>query len=345
MRTLRPRSRPAALLAALSLLVAGASTARAADPAPAAPDAATDRGQAATERGTSGFTDAISVAWVLVPVVVRSRSGYVQGLDRDDFRVWVDGRRVAVESFDSGTTAPVSLVFLQDLSGSMATGGKVELGRTALTDLLAASRPTDETAIASFAGGRLAVDVPFTNDRGALDEAMAAWDPYGTTAIHDAVAWVPEISVEGRNPKRAVVLVTDGVDNASTIPPETAREIVQRSHLPVYVLGLDGRGDPLRPEETGGVDTYAELLGRLAWATGGRYFDISDQADVKSAVATILQDLRSEYVLGFSAATEGEGARQYRRLRVEVDGRGREAVFRVGYTGGPPAAWKGGGRG
>ena len=245
---------------------------------------------------------------MLVPVVVRSKSGYVEGLARDDFRVWVDGRQVAIESFDSGADARVSLIFLQDLSGSMATGGKLEAGRAALSGLVAAERPGDELALVSFAGGRLAVDVPFTGDRDVFAEAMADWSGYGTTAIHDAVAWIPEISDEGRQPKRAVVLVTDGVDNASELAPEVARQAVENARLPVYVFGLGDHGDPLRPEAGAGVDTYAQVLGRLATASGGRYFPISDPADVGDAVATLLQDLRAQYVLGFPAATDAGAA-------------------------------------
>lgn len=286
--------------------------------------------------GASGFADRIAVAWVLVPVVVRSRSGYVEGLSRGDFRLWVDDQPVAIESFDSGADSPLSLVFLQDLSGSMATGGKLAASRDALRDLLVAARPGDELALASFAGDRLAVDVPFTADREVFAEAMATWSPYGTTALHDAVAWIPEISVEGRHPKRAAVLVTDGVDNASAVPPAAARRAVEEARLPVYVLALGDHGDPLRPDAGGGADTYAQLLGRLTAATGGRYFPIADAADCKSAVAALLDDLRALYVLGFPAA--GDGPRQYRRLRVEADGRGRETVFRIGYSGGPPVA-------
>ena len=301
--------------------------------------------EATDEIAVPGFSEQISVAWVLVPVVVRSRAGYVEGLDRDDFRVWVDGRRVPIESFDSGTDARVSLIFLQDLSGSMATGGKLEASKVALRDLVAAERPGDELALASFAGGRLAVDVPFTGDRDVFAEAMADWTGYGTTSIHDAVAWIPEIGDEGRHPKRAVVLVTDGVDNASELAPEAARQAVENARLPVYVFGLGGHGDPLRPEANGGVDTYAQVLGRLATASGGRYFPISDPADVGDAVATLLQDLRAQYVLGFSAAADAD--RRYRKLWVTAAGRGREAVFRIGYTGGAPTGWKdaaGGGR-
>jgi Ca-activated chloride channel homolog len=291
----------------------------------------------------SGFSDEISVAWVLVPVVVRSRSGYVEGLSSSDFRMFVDERPVAIESFDSGADAPVSLIFLQDLSGSMANGYKLEASRAVLGDLVAAARAGDELALASFAGGRLAVDVPFTTDRQVFAEAMAAWSPYGTTALHDAVAWIPEISVEGRHPKRAVVLVTDGVDNASVVPPEVARAAVRDAKLPVFVFGLDDHGDPLRPDAGAGADTYARLLGRLTAATGGVYFPIADAAGARRDVASLLADLRAQYVLGFPA--DGGGERSYRKFRVEVRGRGREAAFRVGYNGGPPVAWNGAGRG
>ena len=310
---------------------------------PVAADGPAGALEAPTDHSVTGFSDQISVAWVLVPVVVRSKSGYVEGLARDDFHVWVDGRQVAIESFDSSADARVSLIFLQDLSGSMATGGKLEASRAALRDLVGAERTGDELALASFAGGRLAVDVPFTGDRQVFAEAMADWTAYGTTAIHDAVAWIPEISVEGRHPKRAVVLITDGVDNASELAPEAARLAVENARLPVYVFGLGDHGDPLRPEADGGVDTYAQVLGRLAAASGGRYFPISDPADIRDGVATLLQDLRAQYVLGFPAAAAED--RRYRRLRVATDGRGREAVFRIGYTGGAPTVWKSAGNG
>jgi Ca-activated chloride channel homolog len=322
----RPALRPTAALLATAAALAVALGAVAAAP-----------GGGGDPAAASGFSDQIAVAWVLVPVVVRSRSGYVEGLARDDFRLWVDERPVAIESFDSGTDAPLSLIFLQDLSGSMATGSRLAASRAALADLVAATRRGDELALASFAGDRLAVDVPFTADRGVFAESMSVWSPYGTTALHDAVAWIPEISLTGRHPKRAVVLVTDGVDNASAVPPEAARRAVENAHLPVYVLGLGDRRLPGAGEDGAGADGYAQLLGRLARATGGRYFPIADPADAAAAVAALVDDLRAQYVLGFPAA--GDGPRRYRRFRVEPEGRGHEAVFRVGYTGGPPTAW------
>jgi Ca-activated chloride channel family protein len=310
----------AALAAALAAAVpAGAQTPPAAPGRPPAP-------------AREGFAEEISVAWVLVPAVVRDRDGYVLGLDRAAFRVTIDGRPVPVESFDSGAEAPLSLVFLQDLSGSMGGGGKLDASRDALARVLDAARPADELALASFAGGRLRVDVPFTHDPAVLAESMALWDPYGTTALHDAVAWIPEIADEGRHPKRAVVLLTDGIDNASALAPEAARAIVQGARLPVYVFGLGGEGRPT-------PGTYAQLLEDLARATGGRYFPVGDPGAVGRAVSALLTDLRSQYVLGFSAGVE---PKVWRRLEVVVDGRGREVLHRAGYRGGTPEAWGGG---
>lgn len=335
----RPRVAPA-LLAALAVgaggalagftATAGVVPAAAALPAPPPP------------QRSGGFAEEISVAWVLVPVVVRDRSGFVHGLSENDFHLRVDGRPVPIASFDSGTETPLSLVFLQDLSGSMAGGGKIDAGRDALRNLISHARDGDEVAVAGFASGRLRVEVPFTRELEVLEEAMAVWDPYGTTALHDAVAWIPQISDEGRNPKRAVVLVTDGVDNASTFTPEQARAAVQRARLPVYVLGL-GAGEPAAARDGSGarVDTYALLLERLARQTGGRYFAVSGPLEAARAVAVIADDLRAQYVLGFPA--EAQGSHEYRRFRVTVDGRNREVVHRLGYDGGKPAAWNGAG--
>jgi Ca-activated chloride channel family protein len=279
------------------------------------------------------FQEQVSVSWALVPVLVQSADGYVDDLTRDDFRLWVDDLEVPIADFESGATAPVSLVFLQDLSGSMANGGKLVESRRALAYLLSKARPEDEFALATFAGDLLQVEVPFTREEQVLAEAMDLWEGYGTTALHDAVAWIPSIGAEGRHPKRAVVLVSDGVDNASTVTPETARQVVRDAQLPVYVLGL-GRHDPA-PDGDGGA-TYARLLTDLALATGGSYYQVAPGEEVFRAAANLLEQLRRQYVLAFPTRAGDAG---YRRIRVEVTANDRFTVYhRRGYRGGPPAA-------
>ena len=104
--------------------------------------------------------------------------------------------------------------------------------------------PGDEFSIATFAGGIFEVEVPVHHRTwGRCARRATRWVAYGTTTLHDAVARIPQISLEGRNPKRFALLITDGVDNASRLTPEQARAVVQEAQLPTYVLGL-GSGNP-----------------------------------------------------------------------------------------------------
>ncbi len=290
------------------------------------------------EAATPTFEEEVSVGYVLVPLVVRSGAGYADRLDEDDFRLLVDGQPVKVDSFERRADAPASIVFLQDLSGSME-GTSLQASQQAVQFFLDKSLKGDEFAIATFASDAGQVEVPYTSEMSVLRESVANWKAWGTTAIHDAVAWVPNISAEGRNPKRFAVLITDGIDNASKFTPEQAREIVRQAQLPVYVIGL-GTGNPYELSDTGEkIYRYADVLNLLASVSGGRYYAISNLLDLQEALAAIHNDLRHQYVLGFAT---GEGKSRQRDVKVEVKSGGRTVLFRRGYKGPPPAESKGG---
>jgi VWFA-related protein len=327
--------RPTRRLATLATLALIALPAAAQPPAPPPSDPAQAPGDTPT------FDESVSVSWVLVPVVVRDRQGHVEGLERDDFRLFVDERRVPVRELDLGSEVPLSVVYLQDLSGSMANGGKLEASRRALGTLIDATREGDQVALSTFAGGRLIIEVPFTDDTGALSESMETWEGYGTTALHDAVSLLPDISEGGRAGRRVAVLVTDGLDNASALEPEEAVRVVREARLPVYVIGLtagapsDRGAGGRRGGEAEQEVLYSELLGNLAERTGGRYFEVADEAEAEAAVGDLVEDLRSRYVLGITVAAEG--ARTYHPIRVEVALPYRHTLtYRRGYTGTAP---------
>ena len=312
-----------------------------------------------TSLPASTFQENLAVSWALVPVVVRTRNGYARGLEHDDFRLWVDGRRVPIDELDLGSDAPLSVVWLQDLSGSMANAGKLAASRRAFETFLAGYRSGDEIAIAGFAGGRIQVEVPFTDSLAALSESAAAWEGYGTTALHDAVSLLPEISAEGSRGKRVAVLVTDGQDNASRLTSAQAVELVRRARIPVYVLGLRAfRPDAGKSSREGADDAvrYADLLANLAERTGGRYVELTPGAadgspvssaaddEVAAAVHQILDDLRLRYIL--AVTTAGDGPSTYHEIRVELahpelavrSGRHTSLTYRRGYWGTPPLA-------
>jgi Ca-activated chloride channel family protein len=336
-----------ALRVGIALIVAGvASLAGAASlpdgvrpPAPAAgssPSAPTGAQAAgAPSTGAPQFSDEVAVSWILVPVIVKSQKGYVSHLRREDFELRVGGRTVKFPDFEQRGEAPWSLVFLQDLSGSMGAGGRLAASQEAVRTFLDRAQPGDEFAIATFAGDTTTVDVPFTENTAAVREAVSRWDAWGRTALNDAVSWRPDISNDSRNVKRAAVLITDGVDNASRITADQARELVQRAELPVYVLGLES-GDAFRLDSEGKkVYKYADVLNLLAAMTGGRYFPIQGPDDMKEACTTIAEEMRFQYVLGFD--TTGQGKSEWRPLSVIVKRPNVRVVARRGYRGTPPA--------
>jgi VWFA-related protein len=329
-------------LLALGTTLALLLTAGAGAPAPAqaqnAPSAAGETAEEApssdsVQPGAQTFGTQVDVRWVLVPTLVKSRKGYVQDLEQEDFRLFVDDRPVPIASFETGTDAPISVIYMQDLSGSVANGDKLEISRQLLNCFLDRSRPYDDYTIATFGNERIQVEIPATSDFFTLRRSMWKWEPRGTTALHDAVAWLPDLGTRSENAKRVAILVTDGADNASTLSGEEARALVRQAELPVYVLGLRAGTAPGAETEHLERQSFLHVLRLLAFQTGGRYASLSPADDVRDICESILEDLRYQYVLGFPA---GAGD-SYRQIRVDVEGRNRQVTARRGYTGGVPA--------
>ncbi len=281
----------------------------------------------------TGFGDEISVGYVLVPVVVRGPGGFSDKLEPDDFTLRVDGEVIAIDSFESGSLAPIGILFLQDLSGSMGIGPKLERSRALVECVLRRQRPGDEFAVASFSNQRLFVEVPFPGSEEAIRELLAGWEGYGRTALHDAVAWLPDLVHSRASPRRAVLLVTDGVDNASLIRPAKARDMIRQAEVPVHVIGLE-TGSPFRLAPDGEkLHRLADTLNLIGWATGGGYHPVESGDDVEGACMAIVESLRHQYVLGFSTATEGPIAK--RDIEVALAGRrtNLDIRFRHSYQG------------
>ena len=278
----------------------------------------------------------MDVGYVLVPVVVRDGDDHVRDLKRKDFELLVDGESVPIVSFTQGAESPIRVVFLQDVSGSMALGGRLERSRELVPYFLRYARLGDRFAVATFALDRVSIDVPFTDDQEALHEAAADWKAHGTTGLHDAVAWLPQISAQDPHLRHAAILLTDGIDNASTVDPDTARQKVRRAKIPVYVIGLRRDSTGILTPPSGAVEDEGGLLRLLAYETGGRYYSGPDQLSVLLAGARILGDLRFQYLLGFPVAESG--AVRSRNIEVRVARKKVELTYRRGYEGLAPSA-------
>lgn len=291
-----------------------------------------------TAQQKSGFGESIDVGYVLVPFVPRDEEGRpVLNLTRGDVKLKVDGTGVAPDMFERIINAPVSFTILLDLSGSMALGGKIAGARSAIEDLLVSSQKGDDFSLYTFSAGEVRLVVPFSSDASQMRAGLKELAPYGQTAFFDALARMPDKTLLGKNGSRAIVVFTDGFDNASSLSRTELTNILEGVDVPVYPLGL--RADPGEPaQDAGPAYTDAlqdvQILHEIARITGGRAAFADEPQELRIAVAEIMKELRLQYLLGFKPT--GRGRIQYRKISLEVPRRVRSVHIRGGYRGTEP---------
>jgi len=281
----------------------------------------------------------VSVGYVLVPFVVTDRKGRpVPGLKEGDVTLLADGVPVAWDLFQGSADAPVSYAILLDGSGSMGLAGKMEGARAAIEAIAATRVPGDDFALFVFAEGEVTEVVPFTEDAGKIVAAARQVKPWGKTAFRDALARMPEKSLEGKNGSRAIVLLSDGIDNDSEITEAELSKLMEGVEVPVFPLGIRSPGALMRPLPGMTVEWLLniDVLAHIARITGGRMAVVDDPSLLPDRILDIQRDLRSQYLIGFSPT--GTGPVRYRRLTLRVAGPARPVRVRAGYRGTDPPA-------
>ena len=267
----------------------------------------------------------VDVNAVVVPVTVRRQSGrVVTGVARNKFRLYVDGFEVPIRDLDLETDLPISLGFILDTSGSMM-GRKMSGSQQLITAFLSHRRQDDQLALWTFGDDRVLERFPFGMGWYLLPRVLETLKPWSTTALYDMVVRVPEMLEKARHHRRAAILLTDGVDNASQFSADEATALAQRLETPIYVLGVEP------PPPTVGVagSSYEEILTLIANASGGHYRRIPQAEEMPKVVDELLKELSSRYILTFT--TSGVGHRKWRSIEVVVAG--YDATTRSGYTG------------
>jgi Ca-activated chloride channel family protein len=240
---------------------------------------------------------------VRVSAVVRDKKGrFVHDLTARDFEVTDGGIRRAISDFRRDE-AGVSVAMLFDASGSMEL--TMPQAREAASHVLSwLTREEDEAAIYTF-DTRLDEVTPFTNRLSTLPDKLATVRPFGATSLHDAIARTAE-KVAGREGlRRAVVVFTDGLDNASRLTPGEVSGIASAIDVPVYIVGVVSPvDDPAAP--TGVISpersVFTGSLNDLATWTGGRTFVVSSIAQRSLVARQIVDELRHQYLIAFESS-------------------------------------------
>lgn len=283
------------------------------------------------------YTESAGSEYVLVPVVVLDKKGrFVENLEKKHFQVRVQGVPVQLDTFENDDSAPVSFAFLIDTSGSMKLANKLEYAKAAVRLIVARRRPGDDFALFAFAEDEVAPMADFSRDPTRLLAALGELEAGGKTALFDAVAATPSRMLAGKNGKRAIVLFTDGVDNASRLKADEMAEILQQVSTPVYAVGMKNASfDRLTDEERSQLSV--DNLRMLAASSGGKMFLQGGDEDLGPTVEKIGAEVRKQYLLGFTPS--GQGELKYRVLVVSILKPGTwEVRTRRGYRGSAPAA-------
>ncbi|MGB7297512.1 MAG: VWA domain-containing protein [Candidatus Aminicenantales bacterium] len=278
----------------------------------------------------------ISVSAIAISVTVQDRSGkYINDLDQEDFAVYENNARQTITYFKHDFEAPVSLTVLLDVSGSMELQDKLreskEMIRYLLTVLLT---PRDEASLLIFADGEVAVAAPFSTDKGRFLSELDGTDAYGQTALNDAVAVSPGFANLGKNEKRAILLITDGIENDSRLTPDEAVEIARRIDVPIFAVGykIPLSEQFLKEYKRSSRLTSAGIvsaLERFSQAAGGRIFMVNRPSELAAAFREIKNELSHQYIIGYTSYKPLKN--EYRKIRIVIPKKNYRVRTREGY--------------
>jgi Ca-activated chloride channel homolog len=255
------------------------------------------------DEAQSGSTFRSGVDLVTVSATVRDRRGRaVADLTAADFEVLDRGVRRPITQFRT-EVAPVSVAILFDVSGSMDMASRALAARFAAHHVLSwLEHGRDEAALFAF-DSRLHEVAPFTVDTRALQGALGEVDPFGATSLHDAIADTAKRISERANRRRAIVVLTDGIDTASRMTPAQVSGIASEIDVPVYVIAVvlpidnpDANGRPTGDDD---VPVTVGTIRELAVWTGGELFYTSTPSDTSKVARQVVRELRQQYLIAF----------------------------------------------
>jgi Ca-activated chloride channel family protein len=302
----------------------------------------------------------LDTALVSVPVIVTDRYGrLVPGLTTKDFLLRENGEPQEIVSFSS-TEAPFNVALLIDTSRS--TRNILSTIRKAALNFIKQLKPQDRVQIVTF-DERVHFLGEFTNDREALSRTIKSVKTSYLTSIYDAVQMTINEKLAPIRGRKAIVILTDGVDTYSRqATAEGTLEMVANLGIPSYSIQYETRnsgGAPMRPLSLPGISsnffsssfaglsfvssrqgarqaqpdryiTATSYLQSLATQSGGRYLRAESIENTSYAFALIAEELRNQYTLAYYSTNEKRDG-SYRKIEIRVNRSDLSTRSRPGY--------------
>ena len=234
----------------------------------------------------------------------------ISGLNKEHFEIYENKVRQQIEFFnDDDRPASVGVVF--DLSGSMKN--KISRARDAIKAFIDTCHDQDDYFLVGF--NERATLLSEISDGQSVLNRLSLVEPHGQTALYDAAYLGVEKVKEGRHDKRAILIVSDGQDNASRYNYGELRKLLKEGDVQVYCIGI--------AEEGADMGSILDRQGRLileeiARTTGGMSFFPTSYAELEDAVTRIALTLRHQYSIGYVPFNEQRDGK-WRKIKVRVN--------------------------
>ena len=277
------------------------------------------------------FRSAVDVVTIQASVK-DGRGRIVSGLTTTDFEVRDNGELRPILSLRSDRQSPLCLAILVDMSGSMRVGPKIAMARQAYDSVLSQlHQGQDEVALFTF-DSSLHDRRAFTRDLATLKEALADFEPFGTTSLYDATAATARQLAARSATHKAIIVLTDGIDTSSEMTARDVSGLASSIDVPVFVVATVPSLDQrlmLEASERSTPSDSADLRDLAEW-TGGQVVFATTLVETVVTSSRLIDGLRQQYVLAIEAAN----SREWRRLDVRVRRPSTIVKARSGYFAG-----------
>ena len=260
----------------------------------------------------------------LSATVLDHHNALVSGLGKEDFQIYENKVLQPIKHF-SHEDIPVTVGILVDNSTSM--GPKRDDVIAAAMAFARSSNPQDQMFVVNFnehVSFGLPANVPFTDKKDNLQEALSGIKTNGETALYDGLAVGLDHLKLGNRDKKVLIVVSDGGDNASKLRLEQVLTLAGHSSTIIYTIDIHVEND---------LDRNPKALHRLASATGGENFVVESLPDVVPICERIAHDIREQYTLAYSPTnSKQDGAYRAILVKAKAHGHGSLSVLtRAGY--------------
>ena len=248
----------------------------------------------------------VQVRLVEVYASIHDKKGhFVDGLSRENFEVFEDGKPQPIAAFDS-TSQSLSCAILLDTTGSMSEA--LPRVKNSIVKLIDELGPEDSVAIYTF-DQRLVVRQDFTTDKSAAKRAALRTRAEGQTALFDALSEAAQ-ELSQRSGKKVLILFTDGDDNSSVLNASAAVARAKKAGVPLYAIA---EGEATRSKN------LRKVLDELSERTGGAAYKVEKPGEIEQVFHEISEDVRHLYMISYRPP-QGANDGKWRKIDVLVNG-------------------------